>query len=76
MALLTRDFTGLILYEELEGGKQVSSPELSDSGGSELVSDRELVYGLRSYELTFEGSFEKKPPSGGKDGGKDAKAGK
>jgi defect-in-organelle-trafficking protein DotC len=62
VARLTRDFTGLLLYEELKGGKQVSSPKVTNQGTEELVNDFELVYGLTSYELFSEGAFEGKKP--------------
>jgi defect-in-organelle-trafficking protein DotC len=58
LAKLTQDFTGLLLYEELKG--ELSPPELDNESIGKVVSDRELSLGLKSYNLSFEGSFEDK----------------
>jgi defect-in-organelle-trafficking protein DotC len=60
VALLTRDFCGLLLYEELRGEKRVSSPEVENNGLASKVSDSELVFGLKNYELVSGGRFEER----------------
>ena len=66
VAKLTRDYAGLLLYEELKGAKRVEPPRLAETGAAEVKSESELVYGRRRYELLFEGSFEKSKRGAGK----------
>jgi defect-in-organelle-trafficking protein DotC len=61
VAKLTRDYTGLLLYEELKAKKQLETPTIENKAIGEKVTQNELVHGLKSYELSFDGGFEKKP---------------
>jgi defect-in-organelle-trafficking protein DotC len=61
VAKLTRDFTGLLLYYQLNAEKQVTSPEVKNQKVGSKATGDELIHGLQSYELSKEGAFDKKP---------------
>ncbi|MDR2198124.1 MAG: type IV secretory system conjugative DNA transfer family protein [Deltaproteobacteria bacterium] len=57
VALLTRDFLGLLLYEELKGEKRLKEPSVKDGSQERVSSPEELVLGVKRYELVTGGSF-------------------
>jgi hypothetical protein len=64
-ALLARDYAGMLLYLELQGGGLASATEVSVRGLARSARDEELVYMLTDYGLEGRGSL---AAGGGADG--------